>query len=676
MAPVIIATDKTQLTQFSGGKTAYPVYLTIGNLPKGIRRRPSRHASILIAYLSVDKFDRSHMTELEHRSRGQRLFHTSMRHILESLRQAGIEGVDMQSSNGDIRRVHPILACYVADYPEQCLVSCSKYGTCPKCCCSADNLQDPKSSEMRTKAWTESIIKAANTQSQGSLAAFHRHCMAHDVAGGTFTPFWEGFPFTDIHTSITPDVLHQLYQGVFKHLIEWCQNCVGKQELDQRIRALPQAFGLKRFKNGISALSQISGSERKNMAKILLGCLVDIMPSAGIKAVKSLLDFIYLAQYSTHSSETLGYLKTALSDFHKNKNIFVDLGCRSHLNLPKLHSLLHYVDSIELFGTTDNYNTEMFERLHIDFAKHGWRATNQRDEFPQMIQWLSRKEKATYFESILLENAQKDELPSESHSNPSRRQPISVSKFPNYPNRPISLIENLHKAPFFELHLKRYLSTLLPTQISNQRVNLASLPFSKVNVYNMFRFHPTSLQDNDHEKDIVRAMPISECHPYGRFDTVVVLENDKAESTGLEGILYFTYSLKNMLIYLGTRIGRVKVIFALPLTIDTPGSSTQSPSIWPKTPLAYIEWYTRQSPLPDKTHGMYHISKATDSQGRIQGTIIPLSNIRQSCMLFPVFKDHKEDLKSEHWNSENILDECKSFYINNWLNHYAYQTLY
>ena len=102
MAPVIIATDKTQLTQFSGGKTAYPVYLTIGNLPKGIRRRPSRHASILIAYLSVDKFDRSHMTELEHRSRGQRLFHTSMRHILESLRQAGIEGVDMQSSNSDI----------------------------------------------------------------------------------------------------------------------------------------------------------------------------------------------------------------------------------------------------------------------------------------------------------------------------------------------------------------------------------------------------------------------------------------------------------------------------------------------------------------------------------------------------------------------------------------------
>ncbi|KAF8911442.1 hypothetical protein CPB84DRAFT_1742860 [Gymnopilus junonius] len=37
IAPIILATDKTQLTQFSGGKSVYPVYLTIGNLPKAIQ---------------------------------------------------------------------------------------------------------------------------------------------------------------------------------------------------------------------------------------------------------------------------------------------------------------------------------------------------------------------------------------------------------------------------------------------------------------------------------------------------------------------------------------------------------------------------------------------------------------------------------------------------------------
>ncbi|KAF8869819.1 hypothetical protein BD779DRAFT_1479404 [Infundibulicybe gibba] len=43
--PVIISSDKTQLTTFCG-KQAYPVYLTIGNIPKDIRKKPSRHAQV------------------------------------------------------------------------------------------------------------------------------------------------------------------------------------------------------------------------------------------------------------------------------------------------------------------------------------------------------------------------------------------------------------------------------------------------------------------------------------------------------------------------------------------------------------------------------------------------------------------------------------------------------
>ena len=45
-SPVILATDKTQLTQFSGNKSAYPVYLTLGNIPRAIHHRPSEHACI------------------------------------------------------------------------------------------------------------------------------------------------------------------------------------------------------------------------------------------------------------------------------------------------------------------------------------------------------------------------------------------------------------------------------------------------------------------------------------------------------------------------------------------------------------------------------------------------------------------------------------------------------
>ena len=250
---------------------------------------------MLIGYLSVDKVNPCRLTDQDRRSRVQRIFHESMRTVLQPLIEAGQNGVEMTSADGAIRLVFPILSCYVADYPEQCLVTCSKYGTCVKCKAKATELDHPTSHEKRTQQWTQTIIEEGKQKSNGSQKAFHTYCMSHDVAGSVFKPFWDGFPLADIHRAITPDVLHQLYQGVFKHLIDWCQKILRPEELDARIRCLPPGYGLRQFKNGLSALSQISGSERKHMAKILLGCLIGSVPTMGVIAITGLLDFIYIA---------------------------------------------------------------------------------------------------------------------------------------------------------------------------------------------------------------------------------------------------------------------------------------------------------------------------------------------------------------------------------------------
>ncbi|KAF8814828.1 hypothetical protein BYT27DRAFT_7081830 [Phlegmacium glaucopus] len=362
--------------------------------------------------------------------------------------------------------------------------------------------------------------------------------MESDVAGSIYSPFWKDFPLCDIHRAITPDVLHQLYQGIFKHIISWCQLILKPAELDRRIRALPIGYGLRKFKNGISALSQISGSERKNMAKILLGCLVGKIPRIGLQAIKAALDFIYLAQYTTHDTVTLGYLQDALNDFHKHKIYFINAGVRDNLNIPKFHSLLHYIEAIELFGTTDNYNTEMFERLHIDFAKNGWRASNQRDEFPQMIRWLSRQEKVDIFDNIL--TTREYSMPLKSTKETillTKRPPISIAKTPNHPKKLIATIESNHKAPGLSRYLKEFLNSFLSSPTSMRRASQFSLPFRHLDVFNMFKFHPEALQDDSEENDLVKAIPISKRLPNGRFDTVVVLNSSAAESTGLTGRL-------------------------------------------------------------------------------------------------------------------------------------------
>ncbi|EPS93902.1 hypothetical protein FOMPIDRAFT_28679, partial [Fomitopsis schrenkii] len=133
VAPVIIATDKTQLTQFSGNKSAYPVYMTLGNIPRALRCKPSEHTCILVGYLSCDKISSDGISERKHRTLVHQLFHASVRAILEPLIKAGQEGIEVTSGDGTVRRVHPVLAVYVADYLEQCLVTCVKSGTCPKC---------------------------------------------------------------------------------------------------------------------------------------------------------------------------------------------------------------------------------------------------------------------------------------------------------------------------------------------------------------------------------------------------------------------------------------------------------------------------------------------------------------------------------------------------------------
>ncbi|KAG1837980.1 hypothetical protein DFJ58DRAFT_668594 [Suillus subalutaceus] len=89
------------------------------------------------------------------------------------------------------------------------------------------------------------------------------------------------------------------------------------------------------------------------MACILLACLIGKVPCKVLVVYHSLLYFICI---------------------------------RDHLNIPKIHSMVHYVESICYFGCTDNYNTEVFERLHIDLAmdtwRATWRATNKRNERP------------------------------------------------------------------------------------------------------------------------------------------------------------------------------------------------------------------------------------------------------------------------------------------------------
>ncbi|KZS87580.1 hypothetical protein SISNIDRAFT_470835 [Sistotremastrum niveocremeum HHB9708] len=401
VAPLIFSSDKTQLSTHSGDKAAWPLYLSLGTTDKAERRKPSQHAHILVGYLPVAKL-RCFKTAQERRERGWELFHESMRLILEPLYNLKTDtltdGFPMACADGKVRYVFPVVWAYIADFPEQSLVTATLSSRCPKCKVpdkqrGSSTPFDPRDPEDTLRALH--AFAAAETPQEIEAASKQM-----DILGlrSVLKPFWEGLPFCNVHNIIAPDILHQLHKGVFKdHLVKWCVQYLKDKtktsdEIDARFTRVPGFPGLRDFKGGISHVKQWTGNEYKAMEKYFLPLIADIPEHKVVRAARAVLDFIYYARLEQHTDNTLAAMQLALDEFHANKDEFIRLRLCKSFDIPKLHGMQHYIQFIRTHGAADGYNTETSERLHIDFAKLGYRASNKRNYINQMTKWLDRQE--------------------------------------------------------------------------------------------------------------------------------------------------------------------------------------------------------------------------------------------------------------------------------------------
>ncbi|KIJ58077.1 hypothetical protein HYDPIDRAFT_103314, partial [Hydnomerulius pinastri MD-312] len=178
----------------------------------------------------------------------------------------------MASGDGLVRRGHPLVACYSGDYPEQLLVTGIKTGECPKCDIPHAELG---SSTSPAKLRDLEAILAALSLVDEDYIQFTKACKDVGVKA-IYKPFWLSQPHLNIFQAITrtPDVLHQLYQGVIKHLISWIKTSYGEAEIDARCRRLPPNHNIRVFMKGISSLARVSGTEHNQICRFLLGVII------------------------------------------------------------------------------------------------------------------------------------------------------------------------------------------------------------------------------------------------------------------------------------------------------------------------------------------------------------------------------------------------------------------
>jgi hypothetical protein len=664
--------------------------MSIGNIAKEKRRQPSSHSTVLLGYIPVSKL--TCFSDSTRSIGSYRLFHYCMSRMFEPLIKAGREGVPMTCADGFSRLIFPILAAYIADHPEQCLVAACRENHCPKCYVPPTHRGEPVYSEPRDQERTLTLIK--HYVSGRAVPTFKEEGIRP-----IDSPFWSNLPHCDIFSCISPDILHQLHKGLFKdHLSKWCALAAGDngdEEIDLRFRIMSDFWGLRRFKDGVSHVKQWTGKEIKEMEKTFIGILTGIVVEDVVKCASSALDFIYYAQFQKHTDKTLAMMDKAFDDFHTHKDVFIRLGIRDHFNIPKIHALIHYVPMIRSLGCADGYNTEASERFHIDYTKDTYRSTNRKAYMHQMTRWLSRREAAHQFDTYLQWCLQQEHpqsspaiMPSNAAVGLASTSMLETSPVANETPAPWSykIARNPHhqKVSFQQL-LNDYGAQLfipaLHTYLKS-RQDFSGIVPSELDVFDLYNHFDIPLapisalsetsvpEDAKLSVNKVRAVPLargeslaSNISRHAKFDTVLVKVNDSdtlectrgtaltSESAVLFDIPSIWVLIANIL---DVRAAQVRVIFDLPQHFLHPYQDM-------RVRLAYIEWF-RPFRQPDSTNNMFRATRAWRSGHPVVG-IVPLDHIVGTCHLIPQFGTGA----NASWTHENILTECKRFYLNPWI---------
>lgn len=144
--PIIFGSDKVSVG--TGNNEYWPIYLSIGNIHNNVRRA-HRDGLVLMGFLPIAKSETfvllySHLTNIyisadklhasseEFRNFRRQLLHTSISGMLKSLCPGFTTPEVNRCPDGHFRRTIYGAGPYIADYPEQCVLSCIVQGWCPK----------------------------------------------------------------------------------------------------------------------------------------------------------------------------------------------------------------------------------------------------------------------------------------------------------------------------------------------------------------------------------------------------------------------------------------------------------------------------------------------------------------------------------------------------------------
>ncbi|GES84109.1 hypothetical protein GLOIN_2v1783703 [Rhizophagus clarus] len=386
--PIILYADAT-LCDHLGKTSRHPVFMTLRNIPLACRNKVD--AKILFGYIpNLEYCSTSKKKSAQHRSASRELFHHALATILRPLRVLSYTGIHLYV-NKSFKWFYPFLALIISDWPEACAMG-AIYGSsnsshpCHFCLVDRNTLNNVHIKKediiIRNEHDTKNVLRQGNDKQISTY--YIRNAL------------WKQ-PYFNVYTMCVPDRMHHADLGLFQYQLRFTVELLNLKYgsssikiLEERLSQIPRYPNLKIFKSGFERLNRLTASEYRDLMKVMLFILDDLILDKNLN--KNLCDLFSLWINMYIWSRKQGYTKSDLYEFENSIIVWSDLFIKlmskfspSNLNLPKLHSWrFHLIPSIYQFGAVSGFTSETYELLHKTNVKQPYRMTNKRQINKQM----------------------------------------------------------------------------------------------------------------------------------------------------------------------------------------------------------------------------------------------------------------------------------------------------
>jgi hypothetical protein len=138
IVPIFGSSDQTHLTNYSGDKKEWLIYLSLGNINSMIRSKPSSLASVVVALLPLPPkhHHRGHGKTAaikEQQEYNREVLRQVFEIIFRPLDAVFEKGKPMLCADGKMRQCFPIICAWTADYFENIHLHAIQQPGCPVC---------------------------------------------------------------------------------------------------------------------------------------------------------------------------------------------------------------------------------------------------------------------------------------------------------------------------------------------------------------------------------------------------------------------------------------------------------------------------------------------------------------------------------------------------------------